>query len=153
MNLAKWCERKSVSIRKAKKWVENGWIPGACKSVSGEYEVPEHARIPFTAARAKNNPSVLLSICTACNSYLGVSPSLYRMSEEEFLMIIQELIQNELINAIELDGITYYNPTVNTIDYIIKCNRNADRELLQRARDAAEVAGAFCGAAGQTFIP
>lgn len=147
MTLEAWCKRHSVARITGKKWFEKGWIPGSDKDADGNYLVPDHAREPYSAARAKKDrSSVLLSICTACNSGKGVSPSLYQMSPESFSSIVEELIKEDLIHPVEIDGVTYYNPTTKTIDYILKYNKNTTKEKLEAAKAAAELAGVFIGA-------
>ena len=151
MKLEEWCRLKNVGKSQAKKWIENGWIPGAYRQVDGEYSVPSQARVPYTGARAKKEDSIRVSVCRACMRQLGVCGSLYGCASDVFQGILQGLVEEGFLVPVVYGGITYYDATTAGEDYVLKHRRDPQaggaqktaevlNTALQTLKTAAEIA-------------
>lgn len=99
------------------KWLENGYIPGAINN-NGEWTIPDSARAPYTEARAKNRCKIFASILMGSNKGKHVLPKIYKISENEFLTYVSQLVNAGLLVIRNEDGVDYYDVTLNTSDYL-----------------------------------
>lgn len=106
MTIKEFSEREHVSVATVRKWVRNGWIPGA--RIEDSF-VPNSARKPYTGARARTTKSIYKSILTAINERLQIFPWCYHITDAEFNQYINSLINNGVIQIRIEDGITYYD--------------------------------------------
>lgn len=109
------CKESATTIQK---WLEQGYIPGASQDPETEkWEIPSHARPPYTRARAKTAQSVCVSIVDASNKRRHVFPSLYHLDPSEFEGYIDVLVKADLICRRTVDAVTYYDATLKGQEY------------------------------------
>ena len=84
--------KKTVNL-----WISNGYIPGA--NLEADY-IPDSARMPYTAARAKTANGIYKSIINASKSLKHVVPELYKIHKDEFDGYIRRLSQSGYIERI-----------------------------------------------------
>ena len=109
MTIQEFSDRNWKQISTVKKWIKKGWIPGA--SIEKNY-VPDSARVPYTAARAKKPKAVYASMVKACLAQQHIMPELYHISQEEFDGYVCELVNKGLLRKRITDGIIYYDATL-----------------------------------------
>lgn len=111
----KLCNESSKTIQK---WLEQGYIPGAIyHAETDQWEIPSHARPPYTKARAKTTQSIYASIVDALNKRRHVFPALYHLDPSEFEGYIDVLVKAGLISRRTVEGITYYDATLQGQEY------------------------------------
>lgn len=101
------------------KWINEGYIPGAKKDIeTNEFFIPELSRPPYTKARAKTTDSIYKSIVKACIKRKGICAKLYKLSELEFQVYIQELSQAGYIRVEVQNNIKYYFATSKSSEFV-----------------------------------
>ncbi len=109
MNIETFAIQRNKSEKTVKKWIKEGLIPG---SNLEENYIPDSARVPYTARRARTAKAIYSSIVNASNNQMHVLPLLYQLSEDEFQGYIRRLVEADLIEERVTDGITYYDATI-----------------------------------------
>ena len=118
MTIDLFAAQNHVKRDKVLEWISKGLIPGA----HDDY-IPEHARRPYTRARAKNGQGIIKSILTACDNKYGICASLYHISEAEFCSYINGLLDAGHIDKFEEDGIVYYNISASGVELLKNWNK------------------------------
>lgn len=109
------CKENAKTIQN---WLEQGYIPGATQNPeTGDWEIPLHARPPYTRARAKTAQGICASIVDASNKRCHVFPTLYHLDPSEFEGYIDVLVKADLICPRTVNGITYYDATLKGQEY------------------------------------
>lgn len=117
LEFQKRCKKNTKTILN---WLEKGYIPGVKQdSETGEWIIPSHARPPYTGTRAKTAQSIYVSIVEASNKRCHVFPELYHVDPSEFNHYIDELINAGLICSRTVEGVTYYDATLKTQEYML----------------------------------
>lgn len=121
------------SVNTIRKWLQQGYIPGANQDPeTGEWEIPAHARPPYTRARTKTAQSVYTSIVDASNKRHHVFPALYRLDPSEFEGYIDILVKADLVCRRTVDGIAYYDVTLEGQEYASQSNDKFRKSELKR---------------------
>lgn len=141
MTVFEFQQNCNVRISTIRNWLDKGYIPGATKDpATGDWEIPSHARAPYTKARAKTAQSICVSIVDASNKRRHVFPSLYRVDPTEFESYIRALVGAGLICRRTVDGITYYDATLKGQEYASQ-SKNKLRKLILDCLEVATKAG------------
>lgn len=114
MTIEEFAKKNKTNKERVKKWIKKDLIPGA--DIESDF-IPNSAKPPYTRAKAEKPASVLKSIVKATAKGYHVMPSLYNKCPEEFESYINQLVKSDLIAVRETDGITYYDPTVQSLSY------------------------------------
>gem|GEM_PF-495178 len=101
-------------------WITNGYIPGTTRNISAkEWVIPDDSWPPYTQARAsKKTDSIYTSILRAVTKRRRPIAKLYKLSDNEFNVYIQNLLKYDLIDFKVIDGIDYYYATTSTTSYL-----------------------------------
>ena len=100
-------------------WIAKGYVPGADMNY-----IPDSAREPYTAARAKNGIARIKSILKACCDGKGVVPALFGMTQMQFDACMQYPEQEGYIYKYVEDGCTYYDGTPKGQDSLQKFKKS-----------------------------
>lgn len=118
MTIFEFQSRCKESTKTIRNWLEQGYIPGAAQNLeTGEWEIPVHARPPYTRTRAKTAQGICASIVDASNKRHHVFPVLYHLDSSEFEGYIDVLVKADLICRRTVNGITYYDATLKGQEY------------------------------------
>lgn len=104
-----------------REWLDKGLIPGAILNPkTQEWDLPERAWPPYTAARAKaqNANAIRKSIVKACLQRRYVTAKLYQLSEKEFKTYIHQLAQAGIIEVIQEKRVYYYYSTPKSEEFV-----------------------------------
>jgi len=131
MQVAEFQNKYGVSKRTVNKWLKKGYIPGAVHHVENNcWEIPDSARCPYTEQRAKSRETINLSIIKAATKGKQVMPALYGISDDEFQLYINNLINANYIYSFEEDNVIYYNATIQG-EELIRQNRKKALKLIE----------------------
>ena len=136
-----------------KKWLDGHLIPGVTLAPSLEDTLfPRSARRPYRF-RAKIKPTttakdIRTHIVNACIRREHIMSDMCHMSKNEFALIIQDLVKNDLIRVRREDGITYYDSTQKCDSYNGRRFEDLRKFVINMIKTAAEgaVEGAIKGA-------
>lgn len=107
-------------------WISKGFIPGA----HDDY-IPLSARRPYTDTRAKGGTAIIRSILFACENSLGITASLYGLSEPAFCSYIDQMLNDGYISSYEEDGATYYNIAPSGAELLRNWNKKDWKGIIQ----------------------
>ena len=114
MTISEFAQQNNIKVSLIQKWVSNGLIPGVTKdSQNGEINIPQNARVPYTAARATSEDSIYTSIATACINKKHVVNQLYNISEDKFEDYINNLVASNIIVIRNENNVAYYDATIS----------------------------------------
>ena len=125
MNKSRFAEKKDYKEKTVDKWLNDGLIPGAFKDESGEWFIPNSARVPYVKARAKTKDSIFVSIVNASYQGFHVMAKLYGISDKEFDGYITQLVSAGLIIIRKEDGVLYYDKTLDSKEFLDKNNKTS----------------------------
>lgn len=114
MTIKEFAKRYNVKERIARKWIRCGYIPEA--NIENDY-IPDSARVPYTKARAKTADAIYVSIVKASRNRMHVVPQIYGLTQAEFDGYIRRLEDAGLIVLRVTDNVTYYDATINAINF------------------------------------
>ena len=126
MRIEDFATKYKKDIRLVKDWINKGFIPGA--SLENNY-IPDSARIPDTKIRARKGESILKAILKACNNQYGISPAIFKLSQEHFDALLANLEKEGMLFSFESDGIRYYDITFKGLESLKKYNKSEWIEL------------------------
>lgn len=109
-------------------WVEKGYLPGVVPTEDGtDWYIPERTWRPYTDARATDVNAIYTSIVKGCLLQRRPIAEIYKCSQQEFDIYIDELVQADLIR-IEIDGgINYYYATLKSEEYANRSKRELSK--------------------------
>lgn len=104
-------------------WCEKNFIRGV-KMINGEYCIPDSVKEPYTRNRSKGT-TIYTSIVKATISGYDVCAALYKISDDEFNVIINQLKKAGVIDSYrdKKTGIEYYVQTLSSSEFS-KFNKN-----------------------------
>ncbi len=126
MTIRQFAEKHTVTLKTIKGWMKKGYIPGA----HDDY-IPDSARKPYTATKARKGTDIIRSILKACDNHWSVFAAMYGISDAEFGNYIVSLLSAGLISDYQEDGITYYNITASGAAFL--------QTLQKRQKDAFDM--------------
>lgn len=136
------------SVNTIQKWLDQRYIPGAIQDQeNGEWDIPIHARPPYTRARAKTAQSICASIVDASNKRRHVFPALYHLDPSEFEGYIDALVEADLICRRTVDGIVYYDATLKGQDYASQSMNRLKKLVAECLPTAVEAIAKGCTSA------
>lgn len=100
-------EKKEATV---KKWIKEGLVNGASYT-DGEYVISDMARPPYTRASNKTSAGIRKGIVVGCKRRLSVNAKIFKISDYEFSVYADQLIEAEFIERRVVDGNTYYYST------------------------------------------
>lgn len=120
MNIKEFQKKYDYKIKTIEKWLKKGYIRGAkINKKTGQWEIPKDARPPYTKRGKVGNIGIHRSIANGVFQKYDVFPELYGISEKEFNIYIQQMIDKEYIDLYKSDdGIVYYISTLKTKELI-----------------------------------
>lgn len=118
MNIPDFISKVGVKEKTVDKWLNAELIPGAFRDKNGEWFIPNSAKAPYVKARAKAKESIFISIVSASHQGFHVIPKLYGKTDTEFLGYINQLVAAGLITLRTEDGITYYDETIASKNFL-----------------------------------
>lgn len=99
------------------KWILNRYIPGA--NLASNY-IPDSARVPYTATRARTAQAIYKSIVKAAEQCKHIVPELYEITKDEFDGYIRRLVQGGYIEIRISDDVEYYDATLKSASFNLK---------------------------------
>lgn len=132
MNVIEFKEKQGLkeSTRTIKKWLDKGYILGACKNnETGEWVIPKNSLPPYTKARAKTQSSIRKSIVTGINLNRRVFAELYSIDKAQFDIFINQLLEANIIEISVIGEYTFYNTTLKADEYLR--SKNPDSILIE----------------------
>lgn len=110
MTLEEFVKRSGKKESTVKKWIRKGWVNGA--SYTGNtYVISDLVFPPYTRAKHNTANAVRKGIVIGCKRRLSVNAALFQMSEYEFNLYVDQLVESNLIEKHIVDGNTYYYST------------------------------------------
>lgn len=105
------------------RWIKERLIPGIKQDPqTGDTIIPDLAWPPFTEARARNAASIQASIVKACLIRKRPFARFYKISETEFNIYMDGLINAGLISRRVVDNVDYYFATPSSREYFSSNN-------------------------------
>ena len=118
MTVSEFQSRCKKSVKTIHSWLRQGYLPGAVQDpATGEWDIPEHAREPYTGTRAKTARATCASMVQAANRRQHIVPALYHLDPSEFEGYIDALVDADLLCRRTVDGVTYYDATLKGQEY------------------------------------
>ena len=117
MNINEFMNRYEIKTKKSVvRWLNENYIDGAIFN-NNEWVIPNSARLPYTRIKNKshlNANKLRAYIVKSSISRLHINCHILGISENEFNMMIQDLVNHNLIQIRREDGINYYDSTVKS---------------------------------------
>ncbi len=106
MTVNDFIEKTGASKKRVTGWIKKGLVPGA--DLNKNF-VPNSAREPYTAARAKKPKAIYKSILKATELGQHVLPAIFKICQDEFDGYIKRLEETGKIIIRVTDNIEYYD--------------------------------------------
>ena len=125
MNIREFKEKRGLkeSIRTIKLWLKKGHILDAYQlEGSDEWFIPETSLAPYTQARAKNETAIRKSIVKGISENRRVFAELYKIDEETFNVLVNQLLAAGIIVARKVGKHTFYNTSLKAEEFLKSYN-------------------------------
>lgn len=111
MELAQFITESQKSDKTVMGWIKNGLVNGAAY-VNGTYTISDLSRPPYMHASSRSAASIRKGIVVGCKRSLSVNCKVFKISEDEFNVYVDQLIAADLIEKRVIEGVAYYFSTM-----------------------------------------
>lgn len=121
MDVETFMKKKGIKRRSTVEgWLKKDYIPGSHQGSDGQWFIPENARCPYTD-RGNCTPDgfgIYKSLVKAYSKGKNVVPALYGITPEKLNSCNRTLLDKGFIKEEHLDGLIYFNATLEGMNFI-----------------------------------